>query len=114
MLPVEFLAYADRLARDSSLGAAEYRRAVSRAYYAAHHAARTFLQGVQIEAPASHDSVWIALQSNQDADLVRAGSDLGSLHADRRTADYDLTNAWQETQSAAALAVQKASDIMGK
>jgi uncharacterized protein (UPF0332 family) len=114
MLPIELLHYADRIAKDPSLGAAEYRSAVSRAYYAAHHSARGFLQAVKIKAPDGHGAVWNALLSSQDVDVIKAGSDLGSLHADRRKADYDLANPSQETQNAAALAVRKATDILGK
>jgi uncharacterized protein (UPF0332 family) len=114
MLAIEFLRYADHLARDSALGAAEYRSAVSRAYYAAHHSARAFLRAVGIKAPDSHGAVWNALLSSQDAEIVRAGSDLAGLHADRRKADYDLGNPSHETQNAAGLAVLKATDILAK
>jgi uncharacterized protein (UPF0332 family) len=114
MLPVELLHFADQLAQNSALGAAEYRTAVSRAYYAAHHSARAFLRAVRIQAPISHGAVWNALLASQDADVLLAGSDLSTLHADRRKADYDLTDPSQETQSAAALAVLKATDILAR
>ena len=50
MLPVEFLNYADQIAKNNSLGPAEYRSAVSRAYYAVYHSAQAFLRAVKIEA----------------------------------------------------------------
>jgi uncharacterized protein (UPF0332 family) len=114
MLPVAFLQYADQLAQNNAVGPAEYRSAVSRAYYAAHHSARSFLQAVKILAPAGHGDVWNALLSAQDTDVRTAGSNLSNLHSDRRKADYELANRSQETQNAAVLAVRKATDIMAK
>src|SRR5438105_1193140 len=102
MHPVEFLRYADQIGQDSSLGPAEYRSAVSRAYYAAFHSALEFLRAVKIKAPENHGAVWGALLCSLDTPIVSAGSDLGSLHGDRRKADYQLTNPAIENQRAVA------------
>jgi hypothetical protein len=114
MIPVEFLHYADQIAQTAGLGPAEYRSAISRAYYAAYHSGRAFLRAAKIEAPDNHGAVWGALLCGGDLEIVKAGSDLGSLHGDRRKADYQLANRACETQGAAGLAVTKAAAIMGK
>jgi uncharacterized protein (UPF0332 family) len=115
MLALLFHQFAVTLAHDDSLGAAEYRSAISRTYYAAHHTARAFLIGLGVKPPAGpqgHGAIWNALLAAQDQDVVDAGSELRDLHAERRRADYELGDRSVETQASAVAAVTLADEII--
>jgi uncharacterized protein (UPF0332 family) len=88
---------------------AEWRCAVSRAYYAAFHEARRLLRDLGFWPPRgdqSHAYLWLRLSNCGDLPLVRAGSDLNSLRRERNQADYDFdqtlahANALHHVQSA--------------
>ncbi len=84
----DFLALAERLARDSDNEAAQ-RTAISRAYYAAYHAAAIFVRAKGILTIGhTHSTVWRALIADPDPDRAlvgRRGDDLKRL---RTNADY--------------------------
>lgn len=112
MTPATLLALADRLA----LGADEtdWRSAVSRAYYAAFHAARSFLSRPGFTQPKKgsvHDYLVRRLGgATGHRDVLDAGYHLGRLRIERNKADYDL--AWSITQPATATLVARARTIV--
>ena len=72
---------------------AEWRSAVSRAYYAAFHVARKLLRDLGFQVPRgdrAHAYLWLRLSNCGDSGVRRAGSDLNSLRGDRNRADYDV------------------------
>jgi hypothetical protein len=94
MNPDEFLHLAIRLA--SSGGEAEWRSAISRAYYGLFHVARLLVKGCGVRCPASgevHDKVTKCLQNSGDPKLANAGNQLGSFRTFRNHADYQLDDA---------------------
>src|SRR5258708_7482964 len=88
MQPTDFLDHAQELAQDGR--PAWCRSAVSRAYYAAHHAAVDCLYRVEVRTPAdgaAHVAAYNALVSIEDDDAVSgAGGDLMTLHGKRNIA----------------------------
>jgi uncharacterized protein (UPF0332 family) len=84
-----FLAVAQRLAQGSD--EADWRSAISRAYYAAFHVGRELLRQLGFDPPrseAAHAYVWLRLSNAGDPDLVKAGRTLNDLRGDRNDADY--------------------------
>jgi uncharacterized protein (UPF0332 family) len=91
MNPRDFLDVADALIEGSS--EAEWRSAVSRAYYAAFHIARQLLRqcGFQVpEADQAHAYLWLRLSNCGHPDVQNAGHELKELRTARNWADYDL------------------------
>src|SRR4051794_9281928 len=104
MLPRDLLDHAQELAEDGR--PAWCRSAVSRAYYAAHHTAVTFLFQVGVWTPqdgTAHVAAFNALVSvgEDDTAVSGAGGDLMTLHGKRRIADYRLQNLSLERQEEA-------------
>ena len=72
---------------------AEWRFAVSRAYYAAFHEARRLLRSLGFQVPRgdqAHAYLWLRLSNCGDPSTVLAGSDLNRLRRERNRADYDV------------------------
>jgi uncharacterized protein (UPF0332 family) len=91
MNPRDFL----NLANDLTIGSseAEWRTAVSRAYYAAFHVARKLLTQCGFAVPQAeqaHGYLWLQLCNAGHVDLAKAGRDLGRLRSYRNLADYDI------------------------
>src|SRR5947209_5066202 len=89
MDPATFLTHAADLANRGT--PADCRSAVSRAYYAAHHAAIEFLRGAGVGVPetgTAHVAVLNILLSAGDLDIREAGVKLSTLHTRRDHADY--------------------------
>ena len=95
-----YLELAEALVRDltnrhvvtDALEPAARRSAISRAYYAAFLVALEFLDGIKVQVsqnPQSHVTVQHALNNSGDAALAALGTKLGTLHSERRAADYD-------------------------
>ena len=113
MDPNLFLNLAVSLAKQG--GPAECRSAVSRAYYAAHHAGVRFLKEVGLKPVSnstSHAAVFNALLNGGDDEIKQAGSELSTLHGRRNRADYDLLDAAMEDQKLAESLVQVTWDII--
>ncbi|MFO0824891.1 MAG: hypothetical protein U0792_17525 [Gemmataceae bacterium] len=92
MLAKQFLLFAEELLKGPPLQAA-MRSAVSRAYYAAHHHAKDFVESAGIvvrKSGETHRDVCLHLSGIGDAELEAVGNDLAALHSDRNEADYDL------------------------
>jgi uncharacterized protein (UPF0332 family) len=72
---------------------AEWRSAVSRAYYAAFHIARQFLTQCGFVVPRvdrPHAYLWLRLSNSGHPDVRNAGAKLTFLRQKRNHADYDI------------------------
>jgi uncharacterized protein (UPF0332 family) len=110
------LELAGRLAKNSSLGdeEARCRSAISRAYYAAFHFAKAFLQEFEITVstgPSGHGAVFRCLFNCGFATAQSAANMLDDLRRVRNHADYDLNLAGFESCDAAKFHVEQASKI---
>src|SRR4029450_10002013 len=86
----EFLDVADTLAQ--GLTEAEWRSAISRAYYAAFHVGRIYLQTLGFVVPRgeqAHGFVWLRLSNSGHVEVRRVGATLSDLRKQRNFADYD-------------------------
>lgn len=110
----EFLPCAERLAASSS--AADLRSAVSRAYYAAFHAALAFFRSCGIRfsknSPAAHEKIPDCLDNSNIPDAVAVGRMLRSLRGSRNIADYDLESLVFEKEANVDLRIDAAKDII--
>jgi uncharacterized protein (UPF0332 family) len=91
MNPRTFLDVANTLV--TGLTEAEWRSAISRAYYAAFHVARQVLRQCGFAVPRadqSHSYLWLRLAHAGHPDVESAGNELNSLRRARNRADYDL------------------------
>jgi uncharacterized protein (UPF0332 family) len=89
---------AEQLAAGSSQ--AEWRSAVSRAYYAAFHMARRLLEQCEFQVSRSeqaHAYLWRRLSNAGHGDTQFAGRELDSLRGQRTRADYDLDRPFPRT-----------------
>jgi uncharacterized protein (UPF0332 family) len=71
---------------------AEWRTAISRAYYAAFHVARDLLIALGFQVPRAdraHGYLWIRLANSGEAAVQMAGNRLNALRGQRNRADYD-------------------------
>jgi hypothetical protein len=115
MLAKQFLLFAEELVKGPPLHPA-MRSAVSRAYYAAHHHIREFVEssGVTVRRSGeAHRDVCLHLAGIGDAELEGAGNDLASLQSDRNEADYDLQLPQFERYANASDRVAVARDLIG-
>ncbi len=99
----EFLRLAEQYVQGQS--EAEWRSAVSRAYYAAFHVVREFLGDLGFETPRAdqaHAYLWRRLGNCGHVPLALAGSRLNQLRGERNRADYDLNPdlAWKDAHAA--------------
>jgi uncharacterized protein (UPF0332 family) len=102
----DFLALAARLAAEAT--EADWRTAVSRAYYAAFHVARTLLSDLRFTVPRAdraHQYLVFRLSNSGEASVEQAGRDLETLRRLRNRADYDETPAVTQPQASAAAQV---------
>jgi uncharacterized protein (UPF0332 family) len=111
----DFLNHAEEMANDGR--PAWCRSAVSRAYYAAHHAAVEFLFRVGVRTPTdgtAHGAAFNALVAINatDESVKEAGSDLMTLHGKRNRADYRWDNLSMERQDQAQDLVANAKEIV--
>lgn len=92
---------------------ADWRSAVSRAYYAAFHAGRLLLRDFGFAIPRAdraHAYLWLRLSNCGDQKIQAAGSDLNDLRRDRNRSDYDIEASLVQTR--ARIQVQTAADII--
>jgi hypothetical protein len=85
------------VADDWSVGTreAEWRSAVSRAYYSAFHVAIGLFRLAGFAVPRgeqAHGYVWLRLANAGHPDVMAAGESLNELRRDRNRADYDLAD----------------------
>lgn len=116
MRPREFHNIAERLAANGKRPA-EFRTAISRAYYAAYHVAREVLLPLGADLSGDRDAhvdVRMHLEHSGDRVLIEVSDALRKLHSDRKVADYNLTDATIEKQKEASARVERARMIMEK
>jgi uncharacterized protein (UPF0332 family) len=107
----DFLTLAEDLSRGST--EAEWRTAVSRAYYAAFHVARELLVQCGFLVPRAdpaHSYLWLRLCNCGHLDVQRAGGELNTLRRARNEADYYLRG--QLDQATTAVHVQLADQTI--
>jgi uncharacterized protein (UPF0332 family) len=100
----DFLQLASRLA--TGITEADWRTAVSRAYYAAFHIARRLFTDLNFAVPRAdraHQYLVFRLSNCGESAVEQAGRDLETLRRLRNRADYDELPALTQAQSAAAL-----------
>jgi uncharacterized protein (UPF0332 family) len=108
--PDDFLALVDVLAQGGT--EAEWRTAVSRAYYAAFLATRELFRDLGFQVPRAaqaHAYLWMRLSNSGNLEVARAGADLNDLQRERNRSDYD--NHVTIHQSDAVLLVQVARQL---
>jgi uncharacterized protein (UPF0332 family) len=91
MNPRDFLSVANALAAGTT--EAEWRSAVSRAYYAAFHAARQLFRDLGFRVPRgdqAHAYLWMRLSNCGNGQLIATGQNLRDLRSERNQADYDI------------------------
>lgn len=111
MNPRDILEVADSLV--AGVKEAEWRSAVSRAYYAAFHVARQLLLQCGFAVPRgdqAHGYLWLRVSNAGQADVQIAGNNLNHLRQIRNWADYDLDRPLD--QDTALELVQTAEDII--
>jgi uncharacterized protein (UPF0332 family) len=113
MIGRDFLAVAMALAAGPT--EAEWRSAVSRAYYSAFHTARELLMRMRFRVPAgeqAHAYLWLRLSNTGDAKSDTIGRLLRDLRGRRNNADYDLGR--PRTQANVADAANDAQDVIAR
>jgi len=115
MTPIEFITYAARVAASPTSGTAGYRSSVSRAYYGAFHLARQLLENdLEIDCRAAGNEHALIQQFFLNCSVkkgVAVGMLLRNLHTSRKEADYMLETNHSETQVAAMLSVERATEL---
>jgi len=100
----DYLSLADRLAAATT--EADWRSAVSRAYYAAFHVARQLLANLNFAIPRAdraHQYLVFRLSNCGESAIEQAGRDLETLRRLRNRADYDDVPAITQPQAAAGV-----------
>jgi|SRR5579884_2574660 len=101
-----FLELADELSMGSRQ--ADWRTAISRAYYAAFHKARALLQQSGFRVPngeRAHAYLWLRLSNSDHADVDNVGRRLHRLRRTRNRADYDFSQPLDEAASIASVGI---------
>lgn len=109
----EFLGVARELRK--GMREAEWRSAVSRAYYAAFHSALEMSSACGIrfgKSSAAHEKLGNCLEHSGNAEVAAAGAQLGSLRTARNKADYDLQNPAFGSATIAARQIAVAEEII--
>jgi uncharacterized protein (UPF0332 family) len=105
----DFLSLAGRSAGNAT--EADWRTAVSRAYYAAFHVARQLLTDLNFTVPRAdraHQYLVFRLSNCGESAVEQAGRDLETLRRLRNRADYDDAPAVTQPQAAAAVRLAEA------
>lgn len=113
MIGRDFLTVAQALSAGPT--EAEWRSAISRAYYAAFHTAREFLTRLRFRVPAgeqAHAYLWLRLSNTGDPKADAIGRLLRDLRGRRNNADYDLGR--PRTQANATDATTDAHDLIAR
>ena len=106
-----FLSTADQLAQGAT--EADWRSAVSRAYYAVFHVARQLFTACNFTVPRAdraHSYLWMGLCNCGEAAVQRAGAALDALRRLRNHADYDVARPL--LQATALTQVQNARQVL--
>ncbi len=115
MSPEQFLQLANRLALSAASGPAEFRTAISRAYYGIFHTARQVLnEQMQFYCKSgANEHQWIQRHfANCSSKIARkAGRLIQTMHDARKQADYELANAIIENIAEARAALERAEEV---
>ena len=118
MDPNDFLHFARKLAGTTPSGAAEYRSAISRSYYAAYLVIVSFVKDFARLEPMGgsdkHSTIKLSLMGCTDTDVKKLGMKLDTLHTQRRTADYDMASLRAESQATALAACKQSEEIINE
>ncbi len=104
----DFVPVADALAARST--EADWRSAVSRAYYAAFHVARQLLHSCGFAVPRgdqAHAYLWLRLANAGHVNVCQAGNDLSLLRRHRNEADYHLSRPLDQATTLARVGTAK-------
>lgn len=113
MNPREFQELAKKLANGDS--PAEFRTAVSRAYYSVFNVGAELMKGMGFpipESPSGHGELEYRLSNSKHIDVEKVGSQLADLRSRRIHADYRLERKEVETRKNAQAVVQQASGMI--
>lgn len=108
MNPDEFKYLASRLAEHGAFPA-EFRTAISRAYYAVFHVGLNLLKEMDFNIArnsSSHEEVTRHFNNSGDNDLIKAGSKINDLRTRRLHADYELNRKDVEKKQNSKMLVQ--------
>lgn len=114
MDPRHFQYLAERLSEHGAYPA-EFRSAISRAYYAVFHFGFNNLKKMGfpiVQNREAHEEVYQHLNNSRDGELVRAASMMNDLRTKRNHADYELDRADVEAQKNAKMIVQQAAKVI--
>jgi len=113
MNPRDFLGIATKLSNGNT--SAEYRTAVSRAYYAVYNVGVEVLgsMGIHIsEGPQGHAHLQHDLGNCGDLELAKIGIQLGDLHHKRIMADYKVSDIRHDSQKTSQALVRQAEKMI--
>lgn len=113
----DFLVMAGRLTLAQGSGPADYRTAISRAYYAVHHLARRVLiEQMKFVCHDDNEHRWVQrhFYNCQIPQVRDVGRLLGNLHEARKNADYDLDDLNIETMVQARFQLERATEIKSR
>jgi len=111
----EFITFAGRIAVSAKGGPADFRSAVSRAYYGAFHLAIEFLRATgTTNPPFQHGEIQRLLFRTGNPKAQTASQLLSDLQSHRVRADYRLNVTTVETAAFATQCVAKARDIQSE
>lgn len=105
----DLLVLASRLAKGGT--EAEWRAAISRAYYAVFHIARRLFVDLSFVVPRadrSHQYLVFRLSNSGEPSVEQAGRELDTLRRLRNRADYDETPAIKQLQAIGAVQIAEA------
>ena len=114
MQPRQFQYLAERLAEHGAYPA-EFRSAISRAYYAAFHFGLNLLRAMGfaiVQNQHAHTEVYRHLNNSGDGELLRAASKMNDLRTKRNHADYELDRSDVEQKKNARMLVQQAARLI--
>jgi hypothetical protein len=115
MDPREFQTIAGRLAATRAYGAAGYRTAIGRAYYAVFNIAVNVLDELGLVpsgGPQVHEQTISLLKASGDSELPGIGGQINDLRTSRNHANYHLDRLDVEKFTYAQAAVETAEDII--
>ncbi len=108
----DFLRLAGKLAAVPSADEAQIRTAISRAYYAAFHAAKGCLTAIGVRIGHNHGELQRFLLESAHSQAVEAGKQLADLHTFRIKADYELSDRIVGSRRFAQDCVETAAEIV--
>jgi uncharacterized protein (UPF0332 family) len=114
MQPRQFQYLAERLAEHGAYPA-EFRSAISRAYYAVFHLGLNLLREMGfpiVQNQHAHEEVYRHLNNSSDSELVNAASKMNDLRMKRNHADYELGRHDVEEKKNAIMHVHQAARLI--